>query len=119
MGLFDTILGQVGQHADVGNMAAKLGIDPGMAEKAIAALGASHAEPGDTLAGAAAKTGLDTGMLSQIVEQIGGEGSLGEYAKALADNPQAKNILEMLDRDGDGNPLNDIASMASGLFGKK
>jgi len=25
----------------------------------------------------------------------------------------------MLDKDGDGNPLNDIAGIASGLFGKK
>lgn len=27
-------------------------------------------------------------------------------------------ILESLDRDGDGNPLNDLAGMAEGLFGK-
>lgn len=119
MGIFDSIMGQVGQHADVGNLAAKLGLSPEMAEQAIAALGQSHAEPGDTIAGAAAKTGLDTGVLSQIVEQIGGEGSLGQYAQMLQDNPAARGLLGMLDRDGDGNPLNDIASMASGLFGKK
>jgi ATP phosphoribosyltransferase regulatory subunit HisZ len=121
MGIFDSILGQVGQHADVGNLASKLGIAPEMAEKAIAALGQSHAEPGDTIAGAAAKTGLDQGMLSQIVEQIGGEGSLGQYAKTLQEHPAAKGLLGMLDRDGDGNPLNDLgglANMAKGLFGK-
>jgi ATP phosphoribosyltransferase regulatory subunit HisZ len=119
MGIFDSIMGQVGQHADVGNLAAKLGISPELAEQAIAALGQSHGEPGDTVAGAAAKTGLDPGMLSQIVEQIGGEGSLGQYAQMLQDNPAAKGLLGMLDRDGDGNPLNDLAGMASGLFGKK
>ncbi len=119
MGIFDSILGQVGQHADVGNLATKLGISPELAEKAIAALGQSHAEPGDTVAGAAAKTGLDSGVLSKIVEQIGGEGSLGQYAQALQDNPTAKGLLGMLDRDGDGNPLNDLAGLASGLFGKK
>ena len=119
MGIFDSIMGQVGQHADVGNLAAKLGLSPEMAEQAIAALGQSHTEPGDTIAGAAAKTGLDAGVLSQIVEQIGGEGSLGQYAQMLQDNPAARGLLGMLDRDGDGNPLNDIASMASGLFGKK
>ena len=27
--------------------------------------------------------------------------------------------VQMLDRDGDGNPLNDIVGMASGLFGRK
>ena len=118
MGIFDSILGQVGQHADVGNLAAKLGIPSEMAEKAIAALGQSHAEPGDTIAGAAAKTGLDQGVLGQIVEQIGGEGSLGEYAKTLQDNPMAKSAFSFLDQDGDGNPLNDLAGMAGKLFGK-
>ncbi len=119
MGIFDSIMGQVGQHADVGNLATKLGLSPEMAEKAIAALGQSHEEPGDTIAGAAAKTGLDAGVLSQIVDQIGGEGSLGQYAQLLKDNPTAKGLLGMLDRDGDGNPLNDIVGMAKGLFGKK
>ena len=119
MGIFDSIMGSVGQHADVANLATKLGISPDMAEKAIAALGQSHGEAGDTVAGAAAKTGLDAGVLSQIVEQIGGEGSLGQYAQALQDNPTAKGLLGMLDRDGDGNPLNDLAGMAAGLFGKK
>ena len=119
MGIFDSILGQLGEHADVGNMATKLGLSSDMAEKAIAALGQSHGEPGDTIAGAAAKTGLDTGMLSKIVEQIGGEGSLGQYAQMLQDNPAAKGVLGMLDRDGDGNPLNDLAGIAAGLFGKK
>ncbi|WP_066555615.1 hypothetical protein [Croceicoccus bisphenolivorans] len=118
MGAFDGILNQLGEHSDVANMAAKLGIDPAMAEMAIAALGKSHAEPGDTVELAARKTGLDTGILGQIVQQIGGEGSLGEFARML-DSPQAASILKMLDRDGDGNPLDDIASMASGFFGKK
>ncbi|MBS0482173.1 MAG: hypothetical protein JSR96_08455 [Proteobacteria bacterium] len=118
MGIFDSILGQVSEHADVGNMAAKLGIPTDVAEKAIAALGQSHTEAGDTVEGAAAKTGIDTGTLSQIVDQIGGEGSLGQYAQALQNSPQAAGILGMLDRDGDGNPLNDVIGMAKGLFGK-
>jgi hypothetical protein len=118
MGIFDTILGQVGQHADIGNMAAKLGIPAEMAEKAVAALGQSHGEPGDTIAGAAAKTGLDAGTLGQIVQQIGGEGSLAEYAKALQDNPAAAGVFKFLDQDGDGNPINDVLGMAGKLFGK-
>lgn len=118
MGIFDSILGQVSEHADVGNMAAKLGIDPSLAEKAIAALGQAHQEPGDTIQSAAARTGLSAGTISQIVEQIGGEGSLGQFAQMLKDNPQASGLLGMLDRDGDGNPLDDIAGMAGKLFGK-
>lgn len=118
MSVLNSIFSQFGQNVDIGSMAKKLGIDSALAEKAIAALGQSHEEPGDTIAGAAAKTGLDTGVLGQIVEQIGGEGSLGEFARVLKDNPQASGLLGMLDRDGDGNPINDIAGMAKGLFGK-
>lgn len=118
MSILNSIFSQFGQDIDVGNMAEKLGIDKSMAEKAIAALGQSHQEPGDTIEGAAAKTGLDSGILNKIVEQIGGEGSLGEFARTLKDHPQASSLLGLLDRDGDGNPINDITDMAKGLFGK-
>ena len=58
------------------------------------------------LAGSQAKTGFDAGMLNQIRDAIGGEGSLAKFAA-------------MIDQDGDGNPLDDIAGFASSLFGKK
>jgi hypothetical protein len=118
MSILDGILGQLGGNIDVANMAAKLGIDQSVAEKAIAALGQAHQAPGDTVADAAAKTGLDSGTLSQIVEHIGGEGSLTQFASLLKDHPQASSIFGMLDRDGDGNPLNDIAGIAKGIFGQ-
>jgi hypothetical protein len=104
MALFDDILGKVSDHPELANMAAKLGIDPKLAERAVAALGEAHQQPGDTVQQAATKTGLDAGTVSQIVEQIGGEGSLGRFAT-------------MLDQDGDGNPLDDIAGFAKKLFG--
>lgn len=106
MGLFDSILSQVGDNPTVANMAEKFGIDPALAAKAVAALGEAHQDPGDTISVAAAKTGIDAQMLEQIREAIGGEGSLAKFAS-------------MLDRDGDGNPLDDIADMASSFFGKK
>ena len=77
MSLLDGILKNIGGAPDdVANLAEKIGIDPAMAEKAIAVLGQTHQMQGDTVELASAKTGLDTGVLSQIVEQIGGEGSL-------------------------------------------
>lgn len=107
MSLLDGILKNIGGAPDdVANLAEKIGIDPAMAEKAIAVLGKTHQQDGDTVELAAQETGLDTGVLNTIIEQIGGEGSLANFAS-------------MLDSDGDGNPLNDIANMASGLFGKK
>ncbi|KEO90932.1 hypothetical protein EH31_07820 [Erythrobacter longus] len=118
MSLLDGILKNIGGAPDdVVNLAAKVGIDPAMAEKAIAVLGQTHQMEGDTVELASAKTGLDTGVLSKMVEQIGGEGSLTQFADAIKNDPSS--LMGLLDKDGDGNPLNDIADMASGLFGKK
>lgn len=118
MSLLDGILSQVSNHPDVANLANKVGIQPAQAERAIAALGAAHQAPGDTLTLASAKTGLDTGTLSQIVSQIGGEGSLGEFARMLNEHPEAAGFLAKLDRDGDGSVVDDIVDMAKGLFNK-
>ena len=118
MGLLDGILGQVSGNLDIASIAGKVGIDQATAEKAIAALGQAHPEPGDTVEAAAAQTGIDSGTLGQIVQQIGGEGALGQISGLIKGNPQIAGIVGMLDRDGDGNPLNDIAGLAGGLFGK-
>jgi hypothetical protein len=117
MSVFDSILGQVSGAVDVKNMAAKLGIDPAQAETAIAALAAGHQAKGDTIETAAANSGLDAG-LQQIVGHIGGEGALSQFAAMLGEHPDALGqVGKFLDRDGDGNPINDIAGIAKGLFG--
>jgi hypothetical protein len=106
MSILDGILKNIDAAPDdVVNLAAKIGIDPKMAEQAIAALGKTHQLDGDTVTLAAEKTGLSPEILSQIVAAIGGEGSLTQFAS-------------ILDRDGDGNPINDVLGMAKGLFGK-
>ncbi len=117
--LDEALKGIGGAPDDVVNLAEKVGISSNMAEKAIAALGQSHQMQGDTVELASAKTGLDSSVLSRIVEQIGGEGSLTHFASMLDNHPRVKGLLDMLGRDGDGNPLDDIAGMAKGLFGKK
>jgi ATP phosphoribosyltransferase regulatory subunit HisZ len=120
MSMLDGLLKQVAGSPDtVASLAEQVGLDAGMVEKAVAALGASHPEEGDTVELAAQKTGLDTGALSGIVSQLGGEGALGDLAERLGGDSNLSGIMGMLDRDGDGNPLDDIAGMASGLFGKK
>ena len=47
------------------------------------------------------------------------EGSEVKTTGKLLSVPVGKGLLGMLDRDGDGNPLNDLAGIAAGLFGKK
>lgn len=118
MSIFDQILGQVSSNVDIKNLAAKVGIDPSQAETAIAALAAGHQAKGDTIETAAANSGIDSGILQQIVGHIGGEGSLGQFASMLGQSPDAlAKVAGFLDKDGDGNPINDIAGMAKGLFG--
>ncbi|MEY4951814.1 MAG: hypothetical protein RL299_238, partial [Pseudomonadota bacterium] len=51
--------------------------------------------------------------------QLGGEGGLGQLSELIKGNSALSGLAGMLDRDGDGNPLDDIAGLASGLFGKK
>ena len=114
MSIFDSILGQISSNVDIKNLAAKVGIDPAQAEQAVAALAAAHAAKGDTVETAAANTGLDAGVLEQIVGQIGGEGSLGRFATMANEHPDAlRQVSAFFDKDGDGNPLNDLAGMAN------
>lgn len=112
MGLFDGILGQVSEHADVVNLADKLGIDPAVAEKAIVALGIAHQQDGDTAQLAAERSGLDLGTVQQIITQIGGEGSLTQFAGAIAADPGR--AASYFDKDGDGSVLDDL----KGMFGR-
>lgn len=119
MSILDGLLGQVSGSPEIANLAAKVGIDPAVAEKAVAALGAAHSQPGDTVDTAAAQTGIDTGTLTQIVEHMGGESALGHFSQIMASHPQAAGLVNQLDRDGDGNPLNDVMGIAKGLFDGK
>ena len=118
MSIFDSILGQVSSNVDIKNLAQKVGLDPAQAESAVAALAAGHQSKGDTIETAAANSGVDAGILQQIVGHIGGEGALGQLASMLGQSPDAlSKVTGFLDKDGDGNPMNDIAGMAKGLFG--
>ena len=119
MSILDSILGQVAGNATVTNLAAKVGLSPEHVESAIQALARNHPMQGDTAEGAAAATGLPVDKLQEIIGQIGGEGSLGHFANLLQQDGAAGGLLGALDRDGDGNPLNDLTGIASGFFGKK
>jgi hypothetical protein len=121
MSILDGIMKQVAGSPDtVASLAEQVGIDPSMAEKAIAALTQSHPEEGDTVELAAQKTGFDMSALSGIVSQLGGENALGDIASGLQGQEGGLDgLMGMLDQDGDGNALDDIANMASSFFGKK
>ncbi|AWW74097.1 hypothetical protein CD351_06610 [Erythrobacter sp. KY5] len=120
MSALDSILKQVSGSPDtVASLAAQVGLDPALVEKGLAALGQAHDEPGDTVEHAAQKSPLDTGALQAIVAQLGGESALGEMASKVEGSDQISGFAAFLDRDGDGSAIDDIAGIASGLFGRK
>jgi len=112
--MLDGILGQVTQNVDIANLAAKVGLSKEHVESAVQALAKYHPMQGDTAEDAAAATGLPTDKLQEIIGHIGGEGALGKFASMLPSG-----MMGSLDKDGDGNPLNDLGGLVGGLFGKK
>ena len=119
MSMLDSVLKQVSGSPDtVASLAEQVGLDSSMVEKAVAALGQSHPESGDTVELASQKTGIEIGALGGIVSQLGGENALGELSGLMDGNIEMADIAKLLDRDGDGNPLDDVLGMAKGLFGK-
>ena len=105
MAMFDGILGNLGSLDD---LAAKLGMPtdsiPGLLEQLAADIGSG--KPGVTaLAETAAAYGVSADALQDALANLGGPaGILG-------------NMTGFLDRDGDGNPFNELGGLAKGLFG--
>jgi ATP phosphoribosyltransferase regulatory subunit HisZ len=96
MSILNSILGQVSENATVQNLAAKVGLSPEEAEQAIAALGQAHVQDGNTVETASRSTGIPTDKLSQIVQHIGGEGSLGQFASLLEGQGGASSLVGAL-----------------------
>lgn len=125
MGILDGLLEQAGGNIDLDALASRVGLSTEQlragAESMLGQLaGTGTDDPDEAASEAAAQTGAPADRLRQLLPQLtqqlglgqgGGEG--GADLGGLLD--QAKGFL---DRDGDGNPLDDLAGMARGLFGR-
>jgi hypothetical protein len=118
MSFLDSMLGQVGGNLDIAGIAAKFGIDPAVAQQAVAALASAHGQPGDTVDTAAAQTGLDSGMLGQIASHLGGAESLGALSQLVQGHPEAQGILGAFTGQGGEGAASGVLGMAKGLFGQ-
>jgi hypothetical protein len=119
------ILAQLGGVDGLKDLGAKVGLNPDDALKAAQGL-LENAQAGDPQAvaqAAAEKTGLDlgaiSGMLPGLMGMMGGAGGLAEqFSKQLTQGPLG-GLVSMIDKDKDGNVVEDIIDLAGGLFGKK
>lgn len=105
MDFLNNIVGQLGGTDKIAALARQVGLSEAQVQSAMAALGQAAPQPGDTVTTAAQSTGLPMEKLNELLAQVGGEDAL-------------KKVTGFLDRDGDGNPMNDIMGFAKKFTGK-
>ncbi|SCW52342.1 hypothetical protein SAMN02927924_01021 [Sphingobium faniae] len=105
MGMFDDLLGNIGGLEAV---AAKIGVSPEQMQALMAEI-SGKIGGGETSVAALAETAAEHGVSADKLQEL-----LGHFG-----GPEAilGKLGGMFDRDGDGNPLNELGSIAKGLFG--
>ena len=103
--MFDNIIGKLGGLEAI---AAQIGVTPEQMQALMAEISAKIGS-GETsvaaLAETAAEHGVSADKLQQLMAGFGGpEAIMGQ-------------IGSLFDRDGDGNPANELSGIAKGLFG--
>ena len=103
MSILDGIMG------NIGGLAEKLGLPADKAQEIATSLQEKMGGEGDKMQAIqdlAAEHGISA---DKIKDMLGGDGEGSILGK----------ITGFVDKDGDGNPINDLTNMAKGLFGSK
>ena len=103
MGILDGLM------SNVGGIAEKLGVPADKADGFATSLQEKLGGEGDKMQGIqdlAAEYGIS---VDKIKDMLGGDGEGSIFSK----------LTGFVDKDGDGNPINDLTNMAKGLFGGK
>ena len=102
MSMFDGIMGNIDE------LAGKLGLPADQVQGMMQQVQAKMANGGDMMSSVMAgaqEHGISVDSIQGLMGQGGAQDMLGKLTAGL-------------DKDGDGNPLNDLGGIAKGLFGK-
>ncbi|OAO01208.1 hypothetical protein [Parasphingorhabdus sp.] len=126
MSVLNKIMDMLPEGVDLNSMAEKVGLSADelktSGEALFAKLQDGSVDKAAAIKEAAAEAGVDPeklkGLLPAMAEKAGldGEGSLMD--KLTGEEGLLGKMSGFMDRDGDGNPLNDITDMAKGFFKK-
>jgi hypothetical protein len=101
--MFDDLIGKLGGLEAV---AGQLGLEPAQMQALMQEI-AARIGSGDTSVSALAEVAAEHGVSADALQGLIGGGPGGLLGQ----------IGGMFDRDGDGNPLNELGGIAKGLFG--
>jgi hypothetical protein len=111
---------------DLGGLLSQFGVTPGnaindqttdMGNQILGRIFGSKEVSRQVAAKASANTGIGADQLKKLLPMLASL-SAGALASRAGSQQQGGGLLDMLDFDGDGNPLDDIAGLASKLFGR-
>ncbi|MEO9635050.1 MAG: hypothetical protein ABJF89_09085 [Parasphingorhabdus sp.] len=126
MSMLEKVMDMLPENFSIDEIAEKAGMTADEAKKGGEALFAKLSD-GSTdkmtaVKEAAAEAGIDAdklqGLLPALAEKAGLDGEGGLMDKLTGDEGLLGKVSGFLDRDGDGNPINDITNMAKGFFKK-
>ena len=125
MSMLDGILGQLGGALNLDDLAGKIGMTTDELKQGGEALFSklsSGENPAEAVQQAAAESGVDASKLQEllpsIAEKFGMDGQDGLLSKLTGEGGMLSSVTGFLDRDGDGNPINDVTDMIGGFFKK-
>lgn len=126
MGLLDSALGMLPDNVNLDSLAEKIGMSAeelkSGGEALFSKLQDGSVDKATAIKEAAAEAGVDAeklkGLMPAMAEKAGLDGEGGLMEKLGGDDGILGKVSGFLDRDGDGNPLNDITNMAKGFFKK-
>lgn len=126
MGMLDNIMNMLPDGVDINSMAEKVGMTTDElksgGEALFEKLKDGSTDKATAIKEAAAEAGVDAeklkGLLPAMAEKAGLDGEGGLMDKLTGDDGLLGKVTGLLDRDGDGNPINDITDMAKGFFKK-